>query len=603
MSLPLVLRRAAALAAAVALAPGSPAAQTRSPAMQPRIELRACRLPELEETVRCGELSVPENRATSSGRRIALRVVVLPRTGRAPGREAVFYLSGGPGQSAVDGAASVAGELARLRPTRDIVLVDQRGTGASNPLRCELPTVVETVRALTTLEFAPGRLERCAHSLPADPRQYTTLAAAQDLEAVRRALGYGRVDLFGVSYGTRLGLVFLRAFPGSVRTVALRGVSPTDLTLPLFGARDADRALGRLFAACAAEARCRAAYPDPAADLRRALAGVESREAYVALGDTDSLQVTRPLLGSAVLFALYATGSAAQLPSALHEAAAGRYDALVESGLSLALLASTQITLGAYLSVVCAEDVPWFTEADIARETRGTTLGGTLATNARAACARWPHGSVPAAFREPVRAGVPVLLISGEEDPVTPPEWAERVARTLPAARSVVLPGTGHIPSLPPCAAEILARFIDRGTGAGLDTSCLAGVRRPPFVVPEAGPTTVDTASRAAPGNARPADLTGRWTLLWKGASGLRDTGGYVVLEQTGTRLKGVVGGRGEIPVQGEVRDDSVHLAGRRIVAFRLDAVVRGVELEGVFRAATLEKPFIARRAGAPRER
>ncbi|HEU0016050.1 MAG TPA: alpha/beta fold hydrolase, partial [Longimicrobium sp.] len=427
-------------------------------------ELAPCALPGVEGQARCGVIHVPEDPAAPAGRRLALRVVVLRALLPAAERDAVFYLSGGPGQAATEAAAAVGAELAAVRARRDVVLVDQRGTGPDG-LRCRLAPGQEA-RAWVTGAFPRERMEACRARWNADPRFYTTRYAVRDLERARAVLGYPRVNLVGVSYGTRVALAYLRAHPRRVRTATLRGAYPAAAPLPLYVARDAQAAFDRLAAT----------HPGLAADVDRALALADSAPARLPLdagqGRADTLVVGRDVLAGSLLLALYSRAGAEQVPAAARAAARGQPEALVALGPGRMLPLLETLSAGVYLSVVCSEDVARIRPGQGERAGAGTLLGGLLVRNLEASCAAWPRGPAPGGDTAAVRSRVPVLVISGDADPVTPPRWGASVLETLPRGAHLVLAGVGHIPSFPPCARRATAQLIDRGSAAGLDLAC-----------------------------------------------------------------------------------------------------------------------------------
>ena len=206
----------------------------------------------------CGTLSVYENPMARTGRRINLNIVLLPSLASDVRPDPVVFLAGGPGQGAAQMARDVRSIFRRVLRERDVVLVDQRGTGKSNPLNCTSEN--NSLRELTESEdVALERLRRCFEGLDADVRLYTTTIAMDDLDEVRAHLGYDRINLYGGSYGTRAALVYLRRHGDRVRSVILDGVSPPDMRIPLFAARDAQRSLDKLLADCELDDQCRSA--------------------------------------------------------------------------------------------------------------------------------------------------------------------------------------------------------------------------------------------------------------------------------------------------------------------------------------------------------
>jgi pimeloyl-ACP methyl ester carboxylesterase len=450
-------------------------------------ELAPCEVPGLSGPARCGTFAVPENRATGEGRRVELAVVVLPSTGEAPARRAVTYLAGGPGESSTRGAAGVAGFLAGLRDDFDILLVDQRGTGRSRPLlRC--PYQDDPARQQQYLDefMGLGELTACRRELErhADPGLYTTTHAADDLDDVRAALGYETLDLLGVSYGTRLAQEYARRHPRATRTLTLLGPVAMDAFLPLAMARDFDVALAGTFAACRRDEGCRTAFPALEEDLASALARLDQAVDPVVVraprgGEPIAVPMNRAVFAQALRYMHYSPASQVGVPYAVHRAAGGDFEPVA----SFAAVIGAQLNGGAdglYLSVTCAEDVPFFSLEEGRAAAAGTLLGELRVNQQKAACALWPRGEIPEGFHQPVTAAAPALLVVGELDPATPPRWARQIATHLSAARVVVVPEAGHETeglAGGECIAQLPARFIAAGSFDGLDLECAAGAR------------------------------------------------------------------------------------------------------------------------------
>lgn len=439
----------------------------------------------------CGTLQVFENRASRQGRTIDLKIVVLPGLGSDANPDPLFFLAGGPGQGAAQMAREIGELFRRIQTTRDIVLVDQRGTGDSNPLNCTLNQ--DSLRALNESdEEGLDRLRTCLAGFDADPRLYTTSIAMDDLDDVRAHLGYGQINLYGGSYGTRAALVYLRQHGANVRSVVLDGVAPPDMRLPLFFARDAQRALDKLVTDCESDATCRAQYPSLAARTRALLARLEKAASPVRLthprtGVAEDVTVDAAFVANILAGALYSPLTSALIPELIRRAEANDFQGLLALGL-VNERAAENMSSGMQLSVVCAEDYPRITPDDPVRHSEGSVFAGHLMRSQLRACEFWPKGAVPASYYEPITSAVPVLVLSGDLDPVTPPSWGDAVAGHLQNARHVIVPGTGHGTVATGCGARLVHDFVERGTTSGLDTSCLEGLRRPPFFLTPAGP-------------------------------------------------------------------------------------------------------------------
>lgn len=441
----------------------------------PTLDLLSCELPGLDRPALCGTLSVAEDPADPSGRTIPLRVVVLPGRGESLLPDPVFYLSGGPGIGATASAGIFGDGFSALQERRDVVLVDLRGTGRSNPLDCRWESPSQMARAFLEGRLEDGFLARCRAALAADPAFYTTPNAVDDLDRVRAALGYERVNLMAASFGTRVALVYLRRHPQHVRTLTLRAVSPNFKLLHV--ASDGARpALEAVFERCAADPVCRSRYPDPGRRLNEVLASLDQRPAMARVVDRRhgpqlELEITRDLFAMGLFHLLYDARTADSIPAFLEAAAGGDFDAFAQT-VGAVVGGLSRVSLGAYLSVLCAEDVPFAAPAGPDPASRRSLVGPTVSANLAAACRSWPRGGVPPGYKEAVRSAVPVLLLSGDRDPTTPPRLAAEAARYLSRSHHVVAEGLSHLPTWTDCFAHLVARFVDRGSIENLPDSC-----------------------------------------------------------------------------------------------------------------------------------
>jgi pimeloyl-ACP methyl ester carboxylesterase len=464
-----------------ALAASGPNAAAATPATVVPVP---CRVPGLKREVLCGQLKRPLDPAQPGGPAIGIHYVVVPATALNKRPDPVFFLAGGPGQSAIDLAGTVQPLFARLNNRRDIVYVDQRGTGRSAPLDCGSEEALPLARRLD-VEDGLARVAECRRRLQALPhgdlRHYTTAIAMADLDAVRAALGAPQLNLVGGSYGTRAALEFLRQFPGQVRRAVIDGVAPPDMVLPASMATDSQAALEALWRDCAAEPACQARHPRLAERWAELLASLPRRVSVIdpATGAPVELLLTREMAASALRGPLYAPAFAAALPHAIGEAVEGRFTPLI--GLAGAMDGGGRrgrLAMGMHFSVVCAEDMPRLDAAPRAGE-----FGEAMAASYRRVCADWPRGAVPPAFYSVPPSPVPVLAFSGGLDPATPPRHGARVVAALgPKARHVVVPQAGHGVMGLGCAADLLHRFIvaeDEATALAVDAACLARVPRP----------------------------------------------------------------------------------------------------------------------------
>jgi len=451
------------------------------------IALTECRLPRLAQPAQCGTLEVPENRAHPEGRRIKLFVGLLPANTLSPKPDPLFILAGGPGQAASQ-LAPFAAQLTALRRTRDIVLIDQRGTGRSAPLDC-VALKPDRRDAFETDPLPRARASTAELALRGtDPAQYTTTAWIADLDAVRASLGYPRINLWGGSYGSRVALEYLRRHPDRVRSIVLDGVAPPAMKISLDVWRTRDRAFDAIVDACKRSRACASAHPDPAATLAalEKELGAKGRTAIVTDPQTGA-PIEVPMTFDLVIGALqpltYLPELASLIPEVLDRARDGDYAPLVAASLVVTADLAEQMNAALHYSVTCAEDVPRVGADERARTLAGIRAKG-LAARVLAVCDLWPRGTMPADFAAAVTSDKPVLLLSGGLDPVTPPQYADEVAKTLRNSRHIVAAGYGHIVSAHGCAPRLLNAFVDDAGFGRLPAECIERLEmsaRPPF--------------------------------------------------------------------------------------------------------------------------
>jgi pimeloyl-ACP methyl ester carboxylesterase len=434
---------------------------------------------------RCATLRVPEDRAQPQGRSIELAIAWVAASGRRSAPDPVVMLAGGPGQAALASFPQVAAAFRGVLRERDVILVDQRGTGRSHALQCP---EAEAAAPTNLMEPDLARIltQRCLAEIKADadPRFYTTSTYVADLEAVRRALAVPQFNLVGVSYGTRVALEYLRRHPRHVRTVVLDSVVPPQLILGAEHARNLEVAVDAQFARCDADAACRERFGSPRAQLDKLLATLRAQPQQVTYRDplTDERRedvLTAMDVAGVVRLYAYAPQLFGMLPMTLAAAANGHLETLMAQARMIEQLIGEQISMPLQLSVSCAEDAPWL-RADPADA--DTLLGTAFVDLLLAQCAVWPTGDVPEDFHAPVHSQHPVLLLSGELDPVTPPRYGATVQGTLPNARHFTLHGQGHSVLTSGCAPKLLAEFIASGNATRLDGKCLERlIESPPF--------------------------------------------------------------------------------------------------------------------------
>jgi pimeloyl-ACP methyl ester carboxylesterase len=462
----------------------------------PSITLAPCEPPgpnpSAKDKARCGTFEVFEDREHKSGRKIALKVVVYPATNADKAPDPLFYIPGGPGSSATEDAPYVAQQMGKIREHRDLVFVDQRGTGGSNPLNCNFFDP-NSLQSYLSDYFPLPDVRKCREELEpkANLNLYTTEIAVNDLEDVRRALGYEKINIIGGSYGTRVAQVFLKRHPGSVRAIILHGVSPTNQFMPRDFPQHTERALNGVIAECAADKDCHEAFPNLEAEKKSVLAKLLGGPVEVELKRAPSNEVvrvtlSRDLVAEAIRYMLYQADAARQIPLFLHVAAQGNFVPLAKASINYRANLVATGSNGMYLSVTCAEDLPLIKPGEGERNAANTFLGDYRLRQQRAACALWPRGKIPADYAQPTIADVPVLILTGEWDPVTPPIYGDTAAKHLSHSLHVVVPHGGHgfggLNGID-CIDNLITSFVERGSTVGLDTSCVSAIKRQGFML------------------------------------------------------------------------------------------------------------------------
>jgi len=427
----------------------------------------------------CTTFDVPENRADPHSRRIGLKLALIRSEAAKPDKDMVVLLAGGPGEAATASWSMVAPAFDGVLKHHDVLLLDQRGTGGSNPLSCDAAEQDNDSGSVGGLDLGQLRKQTQAClaevSKRADPRYYTTTIAVRDLEDVRKALGSPGYDLVGVSYGTRVAQQYLMRYPDAVRSVVLDSPVPNQVVLGEDFAENLDRALKLDFAQCAATPACKQHFGNPMQTLYQLRDALRANPHTVTFRDPQSWDsVTRPLnqyaLASVVRMFAYTAETAALLPLSIDAAAHGDVGPLLGQAKLLNGDLSGDMNDGMSMSVICSED------ADLLKprpEDANTILGNHLIDAIQTECSVWPHGTRPADFHAPLKSGKPILILSGQFDPVTPPSYGRAILAGLGDARQLVFKGQGHGELMRGCMPKLLSRFIDKPDPAGLDARCL----------------------------------------------------------------------------------------------------------------------------------
>ena len=409
------------------------------------VRLANCTLPGIAEPARCGVLRVPENPEHPDGRRLEIAIAVLPATGDKALPDPMVPLMGGPGEDAISAAGVFAERFASLRAKRDLVFVDQRGTGRSSILRCPLHDQRDPTPNLRDF-LPPAAIEACRRDLSqrADLTQYTYLHFARDLEAVRKALGYGKLNLSAGSYGTRAAQVFVRAYPDSVRTVYLGSVVPIDEVTPLTMAKASQAIFDKTFEACATDAACQRAFPRLREEFNEILERLESGDVRVTVqGVPENAPLSRGRVVEWLRAQLYRPSTAANVPWLIHTAHSGDWSPVVE-GILEQSRSLDAYGIGLFLSITCAEDMAFLREEDIRKASEGTYLGDYRVRQQQAACTHWPKAALPKGYRDRVQSSVPTMFVSGDTDAASPLWLTEQVAPGFSNRVEIVARGQGH---------------------------------------------------------------------------------------------------------------------------------------------------------------
>jgi len=458
------------------------------------IETEDCRLSSrwlATVSAQCGTLAVPEDPNHPDGRQIELFVARIPALSGAPQPDPLLLISGGPGQAATDFYLALRGAFEPIRRDRAIILLDQRGTGRSARLSCPSADVQDLDTA--TLDELTALVTDCVTALDADPRYYTTSVAVGDLERLREALDLPEWNIYGISYGTRVAQHYLRRYPEHTRAVILDGVVPAELALGPAIATNAQAALEEVFTRCAGQDLCARRFPALSEQLRTLSARLVDQPLEVAMpdpltGEPGTRTLSDRHLKVAIRLLSYAPLTTALLPLLVSEAHDGNYAPLTAQAYMFIDELERSISFPMHNSVVCTEDVPFYRDADLAG-LQDTYLGNTIIDALTTVCSVWPVGQLDSDLKAPVVSDRPVLLLSGEADPVTPPSYGAQVLENLANARHLIGPGQGHGLAGVGCVPTLMRRFLEDLDPQGLDDTCLQRERPSPFFLDFTGPS------------------------------------------------------------------------------------------------------------------
>lgn len=434
----------------------------------------SCYAEGLSDRLQCGSVEVAENPKKPDGRKIHIHYVVIPAIKNLAPQEAILGIAGGPGQSAIESAAAFERMLSKARQHRDILLIDQRGTGQSNKLACDSENVTDILKLNDDAFDAAKETRDCKAKLDADVTQYGSKQALADFEVVRKHLGYEKLHLYGVSYGTRMAQLYMRDYPQALKTVTLDGVVPMSQSVLAIGSAIA-RAQDLVIEDCEKDSSCQQTYPK----LRQEFTKVQQSLAQYPVmekvhnpvtGDTALLTLTRSKFVGALRLALYSPAVRSLLPFTIHQTYRKNYQPLL--GLLAMQVGSLDMAMGMHAAVVCGEDWPRLTPA-LRQQAEQSLMGKEMLESLDESCPIWHVPAVGKAFSQPISSDIPTLLLSGEKDPATPPKWAEMAMQQMTNARHLISPYATHNVAAQSCAGDLIAKLVETDDVNALDGECL----------------------------------------------------------------------------------------------------------------------------------
>jgi len=448
------------------------------------LELTPCFVKGLKTQVQCGKLTVPENWQTPTAKTIDIHVTLVNAVASTPKKDPLVLLMGGPGQAGSELVAGLSQIFREANESRDLVLIDQRGTGLSNPLLCENENA-DPYRDVQA-DFKLTDIDRCVADYDADLSQYGTTSAIKDFEAVRQALGYQQINLYGISYGSRAAMVYMREAPHALRSVILDGVVPPQIAVGPMGA-EAARAFDILIEQCRDDKQCQDKYPTLNEDYHKVRAQLEQQTITTTIDHpvTDkpiTLNIDTAKFIGTLHSLMYGVGSRELIPFVIGQVAAGNYKPMAGI-IAMSQDKHDKIYTGMQLNILCNEDVSRASQSVIEKSRNNTFSGRHSVDDLLKVCQRWPSFKAPANFADQVNSDLPTLLLSGELDPVTPPAWAEIALKGLTNHQHYIAKKAGHGLVTQTCAAKMVAQFIDNAQFEDIDASCLDKQPLPGFLL------------------------------------------------------------------------------------------------------------------------
>ncbi len=448
-----------------------------------KLTLDNCHLGEIRAQVKCGKLEVPENYQKPEGDKIAVNFAVLPAIDDSEYKAPLMFLAGGPGQAAVELATGLNRVFSEVRKTRDIILVDQRGTGESSALSCEFEAE-DNVYSTLPDDLNPQEVKDCISQFKGDVTQYNSENAIRDFDAVRAALGHEKINIYGGSYGTRAGLVFMRMFPESLESVVLDSVGPIEVPIGMFGQSGA-RSFNLLIENCKNSEPCHKAFPNLAEEFQAVKARLAKEPVSIdilhpRLGTPTKLVIDDTKFTGNLRFQLYGMEGRSMVPLVIHQAFLGNFQPL--TGLMARTEGEQLVYTGLLFNIVCNEDLPRLSITDKAADANNNFDGKDSHLAWELVCPFFPEYRPSEAFYQSVTANIPTLILSGNLDPVTPPSNGEYSAKSLPNSHHIVVENASHTVAMSTCASDIVNEFLTSKDPKSLDESCLEDIPQESFM-------------------------------------------------------------------------------------------------------------------------
>lgn len=449
-----------------------------------KLTLENCHVKGIRQQVQCGTYSAPENYSQPEDVKIDINFVVLPAIDSSQEKLPLMFLAGGPGQAAAELSAQIYSGFSEIRKTRDLILIDQRGTGKSHPLQCEDNKEIDPYTAIPE-DFSLADIEQCLTQLTGDLSQYNSENAIRDFDAIRAALGHQQVHIYGGSYGTRAGLVYMRMFPEALKSVVLDSVGPIEVPIGLFG-KSAEKSFIKLIENCQNETSCAGQYPELAKEFsaitdKLSAAPVTVEIAHPRLGTNIEFTISKDKFISTVQMQLYSMQTRSLLPLLIHQAYLGDYKPL--AGMIAQSEGGMGIYVGLHFNIVCNEDIPQISADMKAADADNNFAKGMSLDMVTEACSVWPKYQPSDEFYRTVDADIPTLILSGELDPVTPASNGEKSHANLPNSHHIISKNNAHIVASSVCGIKIVNEFLEKQSPTELDESCLDELPDESFMV------------------------------------------------------------------------------------------------------------------------